>query len=378
MGFANSSCSFTRFRIIDPVTNDIVSQLPQKLMQFAFRDIENLPEMSAHGWVSYEDMLDSSWELAPPFKGEFAVFSMRLDTRRIPAGVIKKHLALAIRDEKASQPERKFVSRERKKELREHVILKLRERFLPIPAEFNVIWNLQTGDVWFASIQSRMIDLFCEYFLQTFDLHLEQLTPYNLAASLLGEDGAARLDSLQATRFAGTDQSDDHQSADSILGEDFLTWLWYQSDTAPASFVDQEGRPFSVNMEQRIVVQGGQGQQRETATVSGSLSPLREARFGLGTGKKVARALIRLEQEALSFQFTLKAEDFSVGSLKTPKLEAPDRDADPDALFLEKIFLDETAMRLLDWLYLGFLNLRLSPKWLEEVSSMGQWLGRTE
>lgn len=201
MGFANNSCSFTRFRILDPVSDSLIAEIPQKLAQYAFNDIEDLPEMQAWGWVCYEDMLDSAWSTAPPFKGEYVVFSLRLDTRRIPAGVIKKHLALAIRKESQEHPDRKFISRERKKELREQVLLRLRQRFLPTPAEFNVVWNLRTHAVWFASIQSKMIDLFCEYFLNTFGLHLEQLTPYNLAVDLLGEELSERLDSIQTTRF---------------------------------------------------------------------------------------------------------------------------------------------------------------------------------
>lgn len=207
MGFANSSCSFSRFRIVDAVDDALINAIPDRLRRFAFTDIEDMPEMQAAGWVSYEDMLDTAWEIAPPHKGEYAVFSLRLDTRRIPAGVIKKHVALAIKEEKARLAEnnQKFVSRERKKELREQVMLKLRERFLPVPAEFNVLWNLRTGAVWFASIQAKMIDLFMESFLSTFELHLEQLTPYALATEILGEDIAAKLDRLEATQFIAGD-----------------------------------------------------------------------------------------------------------------------------------------------------------------------------
>lgn len=172
--------------------------------------------------------------------------------------------------------------------------------------------------------------------------------------------------------------SEENSSPDMILGEEFLTWLWYQSDTSPGSFTDHNGQPFHVYMEQRIVVQGGNGQERETATVSGSLSPLREARFGLGTGKKVTRAVIRLEKQEMAFQFTLRAEDFSLGSLKTPKLDKEDGDDEPDALFLEKIYLIEVCLYLLDRLYHTFLELRLSPLWPQEVAGMAQWLARTE
>ncbi len=167
-------------------------------------------------------------------------------------------------------------------------------------------------------------------------------------------------------------------SMDAILGQDFLTWLWYQSDTAPGAFTDAKGQPFAVSMEQRIVVAGGEGEARETASVSGSLSPLREARFGLGTGKKVTRALVRLEKDDMAFQFTLRAEDFSIGSLRTPRLDRNDADDEPDALLLEKIYLMETCLALLDALYARFLALRLSPRWQAEVTDMGLWMTRTE
>ena len=204
MGFLNASCSFTRFRVLDGLSDEQWSAIPDKLRQFAFQDIDELPEMQAHGWVCFEDMLDSTWRTAPPQKGAYFLFSLRLDTRRIPAGVIKKHLALALRDEKERMQAqgKQFISRERKKELKEQVLLRLRQRFLPVPAEFNVIWNTVKNEVWFASTQNRMIDLFMEYFLQSFDVHLEQMTPYSLAESLLDEEAMSRLDRIEPTEFA--------------------------------------------------------------------------------------------------------------------------------------------------------------------------------
>ncbi len=169
------------------------------------------------------------------------------------------------------------------------------------------------------------------------------------------------------------------ESTDTVLGQEFLTWLWYQSDTAPGAFSDKDGAPFSVSMEQRIVVEGGEGDAREVASVSGSLSPLREARFGLGTGKKVSRALLHLEKDELTFQLVLRAEDFCLNSMKTPKLDRITyEDDDPDALLLEKFYLIEVCISLLDDLYARFLKLRLSPAWLQEVDDMRQWMTRTE
>lgn len=167
------------------------------------------------------------------------------------------------------------------------------------------------------------------------------------------------------------------ESPDVILGEEFLTWLWYKSDTAPDSFHDSNGLPFNIYIEQRIVVRGGQGDSRDTASVGGSLSPLREARFGLGEGKKVCRALIRIEKDDFAFQLSLKAEDFSLSSIKTPKIEKEDKDEDPDAPLLEKIYFLEICIKILDEIYLQFLKLRLSPEWPAQVGEMSSWLHET-
>ena len=165
------------------------------------------------------------------------------------------------------------------------------------------------------------------------------------------------------------------ESTDSILGQEFLTWLWYQSDTAPGAFTDSEGSPFAVSMEQRIVVQGGEGESIETATVSGVLSSLREAKLGLLTGKKVVQALARIEKDGMAWQSLIKAEDFSIGSLRSPSVERdPDSD-DMDALFLEKAYLVDLYLDMLDDLYRQFLHVRLAPaQWSEEEVAVGKWI----
>ena len=373
----SASISFTRFRVIDPIPSELLTQIPEKLRQFAFRDIDDLPEMQAYGWVCFEDMLDTEWRTAPPQKGNYFTFSLRLDTRRIPPAIIKKQLSLALKAEKEKMQGqgKKFISRERKKDLKEQVLLRLRQRFLPVPAEFHVVWEPDRNEVWFASTQGKMIDLFMELFITSFGLHLEQIEPYSLAEGLLDDVEMGKLDRCEATQFTMA-SGNEGQMLSSVLGEEFLTWLWFQSDVAPGAFVDKEGQPFSVFMEQRIVVQGGEGDTRETASVAGTLSPLTEARFGLGKGKKVTRATIRMEKDELAFHFTLKAEDFTLGSMKLPKVEKPAEDEDPDAMLLERFYLMEVCLGLLESLYVTFLRLRLSADWSETVQEITAWIGR--
>ena len=203
MRFLISRTSFTRFRIVDEIPADLWAAVPEKLRQFAFQDIDEIPEERSFGWVNFDDMLDTAWRLSPPEKAEYLVFSLRVDTRRIPPAVLRKHTRIALQEEEQRIREfgKKFVARERKKEIAEQVKLRLRGRFLPIPSEFQVVWNTQTAKIYLASTQGKLIELFQDLFTRTFDLHIEQMLPYGLALSLLGEDVSTRLDEVEATRF---------------------------------------------------------------------------------------------------------------------------------------------------------------------------------
>ena len=203
MSFLKSSTSFTRFRIVDDIPSELWAGIPDKLRQFAFQDIDDIPEERSFGWTNFDDMLDTAWKVSPPEKAEYLAFSLRLDTRRIPPAVLKKHTRLALLEEERRIREqgKKFIARERKKEIAEQVKLRLRSSFLPIPAEFQVVWNTASSKIYLATTQTKIIELFQDIFTRTFDLHIEQLLPYSLALSLLGEEVSGRLDGVEPTRF---------------------------------------------------------------------------------------------------------------------------------------------------------------------------------
>ena len=196
MGFLNASSSFTRFSIVDPVPEQLWADIPDLLKKGALLDIDELPEMEAKGWTCFDDYLDTQWVTASPHKGEYLAFTLRIDTRRIPAGVIRKHVTLALKKEKLAN------LAQRKKEIKEQVTLRLRQRFLPVPAEINVVWSIRKNEVWLASVQNKVIELFMQLFLDTFQLHLQQLTPSALAIQLMGEGQVETIDRIEATVFA--------------------------------------------------------------------------------------------------------------------------------------------------------------------------------
>lgn len=182
------------------------------------------------------------------------------------------------------------------------------------------------------------------------------------------------IEELQKTGVNFMSLSSEYGSPDLILGEEFLTWLWYKSDIDPSFFKDHGGESFQVYLEKKVVVQGGNGDAKETASVSGSLSPLREARFGLRTGKKVSRAFLRLEKNDLCWQFSISANDFSFQSLRIPKIGEKDQNEDPDALILENVYLVEECLQVFDSIFETFISMRFSDNWQSEVEAVRSWM----
>lgn len=204
MGILATSGSFTRYAIVEEMTGQLASELPERLARFSFRDIDQTTDERSFGWVCLEDWLDSFWRAAPPEKAHYLAFSLRLDTRRIPPAVIKKHFLLAVKAEKEAMKEtgKTFITKDRKQELKDQVMLKLRARFLPIPAVFDAVWNLRANRVWLATTNSKVKTMFEEYFNLSFGLNLEPLTPYFLALRTADKSRHAAIDDLEPSAFA--------------------------------------------------------------------------------------------------------------------------------------------------------------------------------
>ncbi|MBI9081080.1 MAG: hypothetical protein JEY79_15240 [Pseudodesulfovibrio sp.] len=160
-----------------------------------------------------------------------------------------------------------------------------------------------------------------------------------------------------------------------LLGQDFLTWLWFKTDSENVLFSLEDKRTFTLQMEQRVSVQGGDGEGVETATVSSPRGELTEAKTGLRTGKKVNKAQLLFSMDQDDWLVQINATDFGLSGLKTPKIATKDDEGDdPDAKFLEKMFLLDRGLEMIDIVFAQFLVIRMSKNWIEETAKIKLWI----
>lgn len=367
MGFMSKACSFTRFRLVDPVPETLFPEIGKLIQEKRFFELQ-AGEKSAAGWVSFEDYLSCGTDEGfDPMKGDFCAFSLRIDTLRIPAGVLKKEYDVAIAREKATTGSAK-ITKKRRTELKELVKLSLYRRYLPVPGVYNVIWDTDKGEVWLASTQNAVVSAFMDLFNATFGIHLEQLTPTALAFSILGQEREEEVMGIRPTCLT-SEEEDTDATPNTILGQDFLTWLWWRASTA------RPGSAFPVFIHTKIVVTGGDGTEKETVMVaSKALSPLKEAKIGLSRGKKVSRVAASLIADDFAYEATIDAQTFALSGVRPPEIENGEK-ADPDGLLLEKIFLIQKVVSQFDAHYRDFLTVRMDgEEWGKTAEGMSKWI----
>ncbi|MBU1247781.1 MAG: hypothetical protein KKB70_03710 [Proteobacteria bacterium] len=162
---------------------------------------------------------------------------------------------------------------------------------------------------------------------------------------------------------------------DKLLGQEFLTWLWHRIDTTGGNFTTRDNQEFGLAMMESVSVQGGEGDIIATATVKSPSGELTEAKSGLKTGKKVSRAQLKFSIDQDDWVLTLKADDLGLSGLKTPKVDLKEEEGDdPDGKFLEKMYLLEKCLEMLDIVYSEYVHLRLSPKWQDSAQAIRTWI----
>ena len=166
-GLLGSTASFTVFTAEAPKTLDY-GLLPQHGFTTTIDE-----DGTRSGWVGIGNAVDVDFIVGIDH-GQFAAFSLRVDTRKVPSAALKLQLDEALQQEE--QGLGKKVPRARKKELKEEITLMLLSRAVWTPSLTDCLWDLEAGLLLiFAS--GKKAEAALERFRETFGIAPEALTP---------------------------------------------------------------------------------------------------------------------------------------------------------------------------------------------------------
>ena len=164
-----------------------------------------------------------------------------------------------------------------------------------------------------------------------------------------------------------------------FLGQEFLTWLWWKSEERGGS-VEVAGRgDVGVVFEKHMLLEYGEGEANEKLVCTGLQTELQEARTGLKVGKKLEQARIQITMGEYQYNFTLAAALMEYRNVKLPKTAgteqgASDNPEETEGMILERIFLFEELVSVVNDLYRMFLEVRVSDEWARELQQVRSWV----
>ena len=164
-----------------------------------------------------------------------------------------------------------------------------------------------------------------------------------------------------------------------FLGQEFLTWLWWKSEERGGTIELPSIGHITVVFEKHMLLEFGEGESSEKIICTGLQAELQEARTGLQMGKKLEQARILIGYNNSEYSFTLAAALMEFRNVRLPKTEATEKDKsenpeEVEGMILERIFLFEELIRLMNGLFYMFLRLRVSEEWRDELLKVRQWI----
>ena len=201
MGIYAKSLSCTRYFVRGETPSDFLTWVDERLQFNLFREIDDTNDEKAVGWVELDNLLQTSFEGGQAHKGEYLAFSLRIDTRKVPAAIFRKHYLLAEQTVRQQQKFRR-LSRQQRLELKKTVMQDLLRRQMPQPALFDIVWHPSQQRLWLFATSPKVRETFETLFRETFELDIFLLFPYTLAQDVLDPALQDRLEMVEPTSFA--------------------------------------------------------------------------------------------------------------------------------------------------------------------------------
>jgi recombination associated protein RdgC len=353
MGLLKGSFTFSRFHVDGQLPQAFHNFINSRIKANSFKVSSKSTEEKNMGWVSLTDILDTDFKNANYALGDYLIFSLRVDRKIIPAKLLKIKLMEEERRFLAESGKSK-INKQMAEGLKDKVKLEMLTKLDSIPTFYDVCWAVGKNTIYFSSLSDNVADDFIDLFKKTFSLTLKRFSPQE--NNLITKTP----ESLEAA---------------SLIGREFLTWLWFKSEERNGRIQISKTDEFELHFLKRIVLEAGEGEYSQGVVCHGIHAELKEGKEAIRQGKKVKEAGIKLIHDNNEWELTLKADSFHFQSLKLPVQDWQDTPEDPSGSLLERIYLIENAVKTIDSLYESFLHIRFSPQWKEkETKLLSQWL----
>ncbi len=360
MSFESGSISCRAFFLPQSLPEDWLDRVAAN----AAPPLEYLKDEPIQGWVGGRHLLDRVITSENALYAGHIRLTLMQAERKIPPALLKAEQTM---EELAELQARgvPFLNRKVRAEIKEQVVARLQPQMPPQLKGIHLVHSEATQRIYASCLSEKQLDAFQINFGRTLGFALIPAVPDHTAL----RRKQIEVEDLPPSSFSP--ELADHQVS-YVIGEDFLTWLWYMSEQEKGAIPLVDSGDVTVLIEGPLTFHmEGQGAHM-TVLRKGEPLMSAEAKTALVAGKKLKQARFNLVQGDAAWVCTLDADEFVIRGLKLPEEEER---LDPLSRFQERVRKLDRFFDLFFQLYDEFLDRRRQvEEWQDEVQRIRKWV----
>ena len=306
MPFDRGSVTFTVFSLPE--------RLPENYVELFYGrragKLDDISEDVQIGWVTGRHLLESNIVEETTICGGHVYLNMRKAERKIPASLLN---AICKREELVwmAANEAPKVPAKVKKDIREEMVEKHLMKMPPHITGLPFVIDMAAKMLYLGSGSQTQIDDFVAFFNQTVGIEPHQMTVEEMMFRHFKTD-CRDLPQLKLSHNAQDDET--------VHARDFLTWLWYFSETTGGKLQSDKYGDFELMLEGPLTLaffMEGQG-ATETTVKKGLPQKSAEAKVALAIGKKLRKSKLTIARGEDIWTGAFDADKCSFSSLRLP------------------------------------------------------------
>lgn len=360
MPFESGALSFRWYYMPRRLPDDVVERFAEHALPPLTGD---MPEKLA-GWVTGRHLMDRDIRPETAYLGSYLRMTLTEAERKVPTSLLKAECAMEEYAVMAADG-KAYLNRRERSEIKKQVEERLRPQMPPQLKGYDAVWHPRETLFYSSALSIKSGDLLCARVLNALGIQAIPYTP-DLAAL---QRRTIDVKTWKPSSFSP-------ELADDLMevhpGHEFLTWLWYASETAAGHVTGGDGQEVQTLIEGPLTfVHEGQG-AFETVLRKGEPIHSAEAKTALIGGKQLRQSRLTLARGDDQWACTFSADEFVVRGLSLPKGEDY---VDAASRFEDRM---EKLMQFQDMLfslYDRFLTVRDDPpEWRKTKEAMRLWV----
>ncbi len=325
--------------------------------------LDHVSDEPSIGWVSGRHLLETEINEGTAISGGHLYLNMRTAERKIPSSLLN---AICKRGELAYMQENDTAtvpSGERKR-IKTDAVEKNLRKMPPSLSGLPMVIDLAANMMYLGTGSTAQIDNFLVFFHKTMEIEPLQIT--------VDEIMQGKSYDLPSVSFSETALDDDMTPA-----RDFLTWLWYYSESEGGTISHEKFGDFEIMIEGPLTFAFSSDDAKgscETSMKKGN--PLRsaEAKAALEVGKKLKKAKFTIVRGQDIWKGTFDADKFAFSGLALPEGEEMER----ESAFQERVNFLFIFYNIFVEYFNKFADTVQSKDWMETEKKIQTWVKERE